>query len=303
VATEALGSDGTWAFDLSALDAGGPSVRYFVEIVAQFEGDASVSRTIGPLSAGGPIAVYVLPVQLQVFESRAAGGGAMQLRSATAEVFDPSTGAEILDGSASVAITVGTTAVAMPWDDAAGAYAAEPSPAPDAQPAYEVTVAQPALGSIPTTWGLEAVVPGSDGTITFPAGDASVAPGSLTVTWEPATGIDYVQVEVFESTTESETDGGSVDATVRSASDAAAGVGPSYHLVYSSPAPRAPDVTQETIPAAALVQPGTYVISVNSWAASCPPTASGCVFAGTVSAVTVALVSSDGGNPAGDAGP
>lgn len=288
VATEALGSDGAWAFDLTALDAGSDEARYFVEITAQFGSAASIARTVGPLSPGAPAAVSVLPVQIAVIESRVAGGGVMQVRSASAKVFDPSTGAEILDGSAIVTLAVGPTSIPLTWDDAGMMYVAEPSPPPTAEATYSVTIAQRALGSSPTNWQVTAEVPASDGVITSPPADASVAAGPLTVTWQAVPGIDYVQLEAFEIAG----DGGASDASAGTAGTD--GGGPSYSLVYASPAPDGPAVTQETIPAAALAQPGPYLINVISSQANCPVMESGCVYAGTVAAETIAITAGAG---------
>jgi hypothetical protein len=316
VATQVVASDGgAWAFDLTALDAGGLASLYYVDIVAEFGGDASISRTVGPLSPGAPIAVNVLPVLIDVFESRVAGGGPMQLRSAIAHIFDPASGREIVNGTAIVSIAVGATSVPMPWDDAGMRYIAEPSPAPDASASYVVTIAQSALGSTPTTWQLAAVEPGLDGAIESPSSLVPVPVGPLTVTWTPVSGVDYVQVEVFEivdagvggSADQGSGSGpnGGVDATVSSiapAPDAGAEAGGvAYELVYTSPNPDPPSITQETIPQGTLTQLGGYLINVVSSKANCPPALSGCVYAGTVAAGTIMLVASDGG--IGDAGP
>jgi hypothetical protein len=263
VATQLVAVDGTWAF--SAVPAW---AHYYVQITTNYAvggaQPATITTLAGPLtvpSTGGPVGVKVKPVQLQVFESRAAGG-TMQVQWASAEVFDPATGDKLMD--AQVAITAGGTTTPMPWgQDLSGhaAYFVQFATPPAAQATYTVTTSSSALGASPITWSLTADPPAFDGSITAPASGATVPVGkALTVSWS-AQPSDFEQVELFF--------GGS-------------GAGGPWMGAWSSASPDAQDTTQEPVPGSALGQAGAYLLNVAYTKASCPLTADGCVYASAV---------------------
>jgi len=284
IAQELLSADGTWSFDTSTLAPGPEWSHYYVEISAQFGLAGTVTRVIGPLSVssmGGPATVRLQPAHVEVLES-AAEGGSMQFRSASAHVFDPATGREITDGTAVVAIGVGATSIPMPWDANAMAYDVTPSPSLDAQPTYSMTLSHPALGPTPTTLELVADLTALNGAITSPAADAIVDGGPIEVAWQPATAADFVQVDIFQPT----------DAQVGDA-------GPDWdpNPVYASPTPDDANTTQEIVPAGTLAQSGSALVNVVYTFATCPATADGCVYSGTVVAETITVVGADAGEP------
>jgi hypothetical protein len=286
VAGEVVGADGTWAFDISALppDAGGS--EYYVQISAQFGLVGTVTRVVGPLSVPlvTPVAVNVPPVHIEVVESGVAEGGALDFRSASAHVFDPSSGAEILDGTAAVAVVVGDTTLAMPWDPLQQQYDVQSPTSLDAQPTYTVTISHPALGSTSTSWRLVANTAPLSGAITAPGADASVDPASpLEVDWAPAPTADYVQLDIFGQQAVPASDGGE------------GGVGWDPDPVYSSPLPDSPLATGEVVPAGTFAQSGQALINVVYSYATCLATADGCVYSGTVVPETITLVGADGG--------
>jgi hypothetical protein len=290
IAQELLSADGTWSFDTSTLAPGPEWSHYYVQIAAQFGLAGTVTRVIGPLSVssmGGPATVRLQPAHVEVLESRAAEGGSMQFRSASAHVFDPTTGAEITDGSATVAIGVGATFIPMPWDANAMAYDVTPSPSLDAQPAYSVTLSHPTLGPTPTTLELVADLTALNGAITSPAAGTVVDGGPIEVAWQPETAADFVQVDIFQPTDARVGDGGFGDAA------------PDWdpNPVYASPTPDDANATQEIVPAGTLAQSGPALINVIYTFATCPATADGCVYSGTVVAETITVVGADAGEP------
>lgn len=265
IASEPVALDGTWAF--SAVPAWS---HYYVQIDSNYNvggaTPATIPSVVGPLTvpwSGPPLTMQVKPVQLQVFESRGAGG-TMQVKWASANVYDPGTG-DKLTGGAQVAIQVGGTTTTMPWGtDLAGkpAYFLQFQPPPAAQASYTVTTSATALGSAPLTWKLVADAPTFDGTVTSPANGATVPVNkSLTVTWGAQPSADFEAVELFFSSN---------------------GSGGPWTGKWASPAPDAPDATQEIVPAAAFSQPGSYLLNVGFSKASCPATADGCVYASAV---------------------
>ncbi len=290
IAQELLGADGTWSFDTSMLAPGPQWSHYYVEISAQFGLAGTLTRVIGPLSVssvGGPATVRLQPAHVEVLESRAAEGGSMQFRSASAHVFDPKTGAEITDGTAVVAIGVGATSVPMPWDANAKAYDVTSSPSLDAQPTYSMTLLHPALGPTPITLELVADLTTLNGAITSPAADAIVDAGPIEIAWQPETAADFVQVDIFQPTDAQAGDGG--------VGDAAPDWDP--NPVYASPTADDANATVEVVPAGTLTQWGPALINVVYTLATCPATADGCVYSGTVFAETINVVGPDGGEP------
>src|ERR1019366_3302353 len=144
-----IAQDGTWAF--SSLD---PWQHYYLEVQAAFGQSMNAANFVGPLAvpeSGTPIAVQLKPAQISVFE-QSAPGAPLQLQSALAYLFDPSTGAPLQ--GATVSISVGATSVPMPWTNVTGTdygyYASFSTPTP-AQAAYTITVAG---GNGPSSWHL-----------------------------------------------------------------------------------------------------------------------------------------------------
>lgn len=272
LASQAVGGDGTWLFG-GFLDAGAdagldPWAHYFVRIEADFDVDggptgSAVSAIAGPLSvpSSGPIAVNVPPIELSVLEARASGG-AMQLQSVVAHVFDPARGGEI-KGTATVTITVGGAPVPVPWsggDGGVDAYSLQFAQPPPAQPTYTVTVASPEFGQAPATFQLVAAEPAFDGAIVSPDGGAPVPAGhSLPVVWTAQPQADYEVVQIFTSS--------------------------ALASVFISPEPVAPDEVEETVEAG--LPQGSYLLDVSYSKTNCPTTADGCVQANTVAAVNL----------------
>jgi hypothetical protein len=264
LSSQAVAKDGTWAFgNLAAW------THYFVRITADFAvGDAQPATLLsvaGPLtvpSSGQPLAIQVKPVQLEVFESRVAGGS-MQVQFASAHVFDP-TSADEIQGGAQVSVDVGGASTPMPWGtDLAGnpAYFVQFSTPPAAQASYTISTSAPAFGSTPLTWTLSADAPTFDGAIASPAANATIALNQpLTVTWPAQPSADYEVVELFFK-------------------DPGGWTGK-----WQSPAPDAPDTTQETIPASAIASAGQYLLNVVFAKGSCPVTSDGCVYAASIAA-------------------
>jgi hypothetical protein len=277
LAAAPVDTTGKWAFGtLSAW------THYYVRVAAVFGSQGSISRVVGPLSipsSGVPIAIDLMPVELQLLESRGVGAPS-QVNWAEARIFDPATGVEILDGGASVTIAIGDASVPMIWNagaDAAAAYVFAPSVAPIAQPSYPVTVSLPATGSTPTQWQLVADAPTFDGVITSLSSAGSTihvpvdAAGSvpvqrntdLTVTFSAEPGADYVEVGLYEQ------------------ADA------SWPRTYFSPSPESPETTQELVPAASLPDPAAYLLNVVYTKATCGLLASGCVHSAAVTALSL----------------
>ena len=186
VAQQQVARDGTWAFsDLSEGE------HYYVQIAAVYGegadggGGNAIGATVGPLAvpaSGSTQAVVVKPVQLTV-EQSATSGGALELVSALAYVFDPTTGAPST-GNDTVTIGVGGTQVPMPWTAIAPnvyAYSATfTSPTP-AQSTYTITTSSSA------SWQLVANTPSFTPSITAPASGATVPSGTdLLVSWARA---------------------------------------------------------------------------------------------------------------------
>jgi hypothetical protein len=272
--TQMVASDDTWAFD--GLPAG---AHYYVIAVDDFavQGGtgSAVPAIVGPLSvpagvedAGAP-AVYVKPAQLELLESKVAGGS-WQAQWASAHLFDPSQASE-LEGTSTVDVVLGGAAVPLPWQGAdAGtapsSYYAQFSPAPPAQPAYSVVTGDPALGNVPLSWQLVANPPSFDGTIVSPANGSTLpANMDLTVTWMAEPTADYELTELYQRQ-----------------------VGGGWKNVYTSPQPNAPSVTSEKIPGGKLT-PGQYLLNVGLATANCPASADGCVFASAIAAAQFTL--------------
>lgn len=266
--TQLVDDAGTWTFGGSP-DAGSdaaldPWAHYYVQMEADFKvGDAgsAVAAVKGPLSvpsSGGPIAVEVPPVQLNVLESRVPGG-AMQLQWVLAHVFDPTTGAEI-KGGAMVSVNAGGTPQSIPWsgpDGGVDAYFFQFAAPPPAQPSYTVTVA-PQVGQ-PQTFLLVADAPAFDGAIVAPDGGAVVQAGKpLRIAWAAEPQADYEVVQIFQSS--------------------------GLASVYVSAVPDPPDQTEETVTPGP--DAGSYLLNVSYSKTNCALTADGCVQANTVSAET-----------------
>jgi hypothetical protein len=269
--SQLVANDGTWAF--SGLS---PSAHYYVVVVDDFRlgppggGPAvgsSISAIVGPLTvpatsadAGASLQVSVKPVQLAMLENRPTGGS-WQLQWASAHVFDPSSGAEI-KSTAQVAVDVAGAPTAMPWvvDPIHGSlYFAQFSAATPAQASYTMTTSDPLLGAMPLSWTLVAAPPTFDGSITAPAGGATIpANAPLAVAWNPQPAADFELVELF----------------ARDATGA-------WTLAYTSPQPDDSTAAGETIPGA-LLPPGKYLLNVAFATANCPASADGCVFAEAV---------------------
>jgi hypothetical protein len=279
IAAQATGDGGTWAF-------GGlsPWGHYYVRVVGTFDLQSGVTRIVGPLavpSTGGSLAVALEPVSITVLEARAQGG-TLQLVSATARVFDPTTGVEIIDGGATVSIAVGDASVSLPWNGIASdsqEYGLQPSPPLPAQPTYVVSVSTLPDAGAPSQWNVIADPPLFDGKIlSLGAGGAPDAAVDATVsaeqplapTWSPppatmgAMSADYMLVELFESQADAGT----------------------YALQYQSPNPESPETTQENIAGSFLPDPAPYLLDVAYVKAHCDITAAGCVHASAVAAVT-----------------
>lgn len=252
VARQEVAKDGTWAF--SGLSS---SAHYYVYMVAVYGvagdggGGSSIAATVGPLtvpSSGQPVDVVVQPVQLSVLESSIAGG-ALDIRSALAYVFDPATGAPSSGGDA-VSIVVGGTPVPMPWTEVAPSqygYYATFSTATPAQPTYTITTPG---GS----WQLTGTTPTFTPTLTAPADGATVPGGQdLLVSWtaEPAADEELVYLYTQAS-------------------------GGTWTPVNASPPPQGPGITQTTIPGSEVVA-GLLLVGAAFVVGSCPASADGCV--------------------------
>jgi len=249
--------DGTWAFSgLSSWP------HYFVQVVADFGQPVAIASVVGSLavpSTGAPVPVRVLPVQLSILQE-AQTGGAQQLVSALAYVFDPSTGAAVSD--ASVAIVVGGTPQPMTWTTVAASTSAYVLKAPSgtaAQASYAVTTALP--GSATSTWQLTSPTSTLTPALTAPANGATVAKGApFTVTWS-AVPADAESVELY--------------AMAQGA----------WTSVYQSPLDAA-DVTQQAVPGM-NVTAGPLLVNVQFLLGGCPASSDGCVAAAVVAATQV----------------
>lgn len=254
VAQQQVARDGTWAF--SNLSEG---EHYYVQIAAVYGegadggGGNAIGATVGPLAvpaSGSTQAVVVKPVQLTV-EQSATSGGALELVSALAYVFDPTTGAPST-GNDTVTIGVGGTQVPMPWTAIAPnvyAYSATfTSPTP-AQSTYTITTSSSA------SWQLVANTPSFTPSITAPASGATVPSGTdLLVSWAPQPTADEELVLLYDQTT----DGGP------------------WTAVNPSAAPLPSSTTQATLPGSEIVA-GPLLVDAEFLVGSCPLTADGCV--------------------------
>lgn len=263
---ETVATDGTWAFD--GVSAWG---HYFVRIVADFGHAPAVATFAGPLSVpstGGPVAVTVKPVQAVAAEHGM--GGSYVVDWASAEVFDPSSGAELQSSAATVSIDVGGTSTQMPWttmQQQALYFVQFASPQPAAQASYTITASGQAFGSMPGSWTLVPSRPSFVPTITSPANNATVSAGQpLTVTWPSQPGADYVTVALFELT-----DGGAAPAMQEDGGTIA-------------PSQLTPDTTSQTL---SLPGQGSYLVDVYFTSVACPTTADGCVLSSAVAAAQI----------------
>jgi hypothetical protein len=256
VAKQEVALDGTWAF--SGLPTGG---HYYVYVVAVYgeadgSGGTSIAATVGPLavpSSGQPVDVVVQPAQLSVLESSVAGG-ALEIRSALAYLFDPSTGAPST-GSETVSITVGGTSVPMPWTAVTstqyGYYATFASATP-AQSTYTIKTST-------ASWQLVGTAPTFTPSLTAPASGAKVPSGqALVVSWSAQPTADEELVYVYTQAS-----------------------GGTWTPVNASPPPVGPGVTQTTIPGSEIVA-GSLLIGDAFVVGSCPASADGCIVAEAV---------------------
>lgn len=252
VAQQEVAVDGTWAFSNVA-----PGAHYYVEIVGVY-GQSSVPALVGPLavpSSGQPLAVTVKPVELTVVEASTAGG-ALELQTALAYVFDPATGQASTGGDA-VSLLVGGSPVALAWTEIASGYygyfASFPS-GTAAQSTYTLTTA--VGGAAPTSWSLVAAAPSFTPSVTAPAAGATVPAGAdLTVAWAAQPSADMEVPNVY-----TESSGGS------------------WTIENASQAPLASSIAQATIPGAD-VPAGPLLVDVTFLVGSCPATADGCIVA------------------------
>ena len=243
--TVPIGAGGTWA--LSGLD---PWEHYYLEALASFGQSQNVVRLVGPLSvpvSGGPVAVQLKPAELSVIE-QAAPGAALQLQSATAYLFDPSSGAPLQ--GATVSISVGGTAVPMAWTPVAGGdsgyFASFSTPTP-AQATYTITTAAGA------SWQLVANPPTFTPTLSSPAGATVPVNQPLTVTWPAQAAADEEIVQLFTQS------------------------GTGWSPTYEGPALDA-DVTTATVPGSAVGPAGQLLLlNVSFLQGSCPASSDGCV--------------------------
>jgi hypothetical protein len=255
LATVGVDPDGSWAFTgVSAWQ------HYFVQVGADFGQPLAIGAVVGPLGvpSTGSTVVTVKPVQLTVVE-QALSGGAMQLASALAYVFDPASGALVQD--ATVTISVGGASVPMPWKSVGGtqAYSVTFATPPAAQASYAITTTLP--GSQPTFWQLQASTPSFTPSLSAPANGVTVAKGQpLSVTWTAQPAADE---EILEFYTQQQ--GG-------------------WQQAYVSPHPDDADVTQETVPGSYVVAGTPLLVDVLFATASCPSSADGCVVSNEVAA-------------------
>jgi hypothetical protein len=258
ISTIPVALDGTWAFSgVAAWD------HYFVQVVADFGQPVAIAAVAGSLtvpSSTGPVAVQVPPVQLSVLQE-AQPSGAVQLVSALAYVFDPSTGAAV--SNATVAIEVGGAPQPLVWTSVtstASAYVLKFPAGTAAQASYTVTTALSGSSST-STWTLSSPTTSLSPTLTAPSSGGTVPAGQpLTVSW-PELASDSELVELFTQQ---------------------AGA---WTSAYQSP-PDDADVTQQTVPGADVTA-GPLLINVDFLLGSCPVTSDGCVAATYVAASQV----------------
>jgi hypothetical protein len=247
ISTLPVALDGTWVFSgVAAWD------HYFVQIVADFGQPVAIAAVAGPLavpSSAGPVAVQVPPLQLSVLQE-SQPSGAVQLVSALAYVFDPSSGAAV--SSAAVAIDVGGAAQPLVWTSVnatTSAYVLQFPAGTAAQATYTVTTAL--SGSSASSWTLSSPTTSLSPALSAPSSGAMVPAGQpLTVSW-PALPSDGELVELFRQ------QAGAWTAAYQSTPDDA-------------------DVTQQTVPGADVTA-GPLLINVDFLLGSCPVTSNGCV--------------------------
>jgi hypothetical protein len=258
LATVPVALDGTWAF--SALPAWS---HYFVQVLADFGQPLSVAAVAGSLTvpSAGPVALQVPPVQLSVLQDSQPGGAA-QLVSVLAYVFDPSSGA--LVPNAAVAIDVAGAPQALAWTALAGgtnAYVLKLPAGTPAQASYTITTTL--SGSAASSWQLSSPVASLTPTLSAPSNGGTVPAGQpLTVSW-PAVPSDGALVELFTQQ---------------------AGA---WSLADQLP-PVDGDATQQIVPPTEVTA-GPLLVNVEFLLGSCPATSNGCVAAAFVAASQVTV--------------
>jgi hypothetical protein len=260
LATSVVGYDGSYAFSNLS-----PWEHYFVQAAADFGQAVAVSAVVGPLTVpatgGGGADVTIKPVQLTIVQ-QAAAGGALQLQSALAYVFDPASGAP--SRGANVTIEVGGAQVAMQESTQGGAeaYSVAFTQPPPAQPTYTVTTLLAGSAS-PTTWNAAAGSASFTPTLTVPAANATVPQGQpLLVSWPTEVSADDEVVVLYAQQQNA------------------------WAQQYESPHPDDQDATSETIPAS-YVTSGPLLLNVLFAAAHCPPDQDGCVLNDETAAVQI----------------
>jgi hypothetical protein len=250
-------------FAFSALP---PWAHYYVQVQADFGQPVAPAGFVGPLTvpSAAPVDVQVKPVQLSVLEQSQAGA-AMQLQSALAYLFDPSSGAPLQD--ADISIVIGGTPVPMPWTQVTGGtfgYSVAFAASTPAQSTYTITTGQPGATDA-SSWQLVADVPTFTPTLSAPANGANVPAGqALTVSWpeQPASDEEIVQLFALMSG--------------------------AWSAVYQSPAPDDADAVGETLPSSDVGPPGqSLLLNVAFLKGNCPPSADGCVVAEAVAAEAI----------------
>jgi hypothetical protein len=253
VQAQPLAMDDTFAFSGLA-----PWAHYYVKVTAHFGTTQATATSVGALagrfavpSAGTPVTVAVIPVQLELLETGA--GAQRQLQWVSAHVFDPTTGLEQNAQSAGAVMFSANGIAAMPMGFVAGdggpgaqRFYLAFSPAHAAATGYQVT-AQGHAWSIATEADFA-------GALSSPADGASVPAGQpLVVTWPMQAEADYMSVDLFSRT------------------------GSQFTGAFDSGDPIAPDVTTLTIPGGS-VPAGTLLLNVNAARAACRLQSDGCAY-------------------------
>ncbi len=272
-----------------------PGVDYYLQAEVQFDTVNVVTRIVGPFEVAdaGAVQLDLLPIALDVLET-VTGEGTPMLESASATLYDPTTGAQIDDGGL-VELVLPDASLSLALDAERGVFLYVP-PAPMAVPlVYAVTATPPGAGVTPSRWQLTATRPSGvpivvslasappgalpDAGTVGPVipGDASpdaalFARDELVVTFSGPPDSDYIQLELFEST-----DAG-------------------WSAEYQSPAPLPATATQSVVNAACLPDTTTYLIDVLAAKVNCALSAAGCVqVAAVASQEFVAAPLPDGG--------